>query len=80
MLAADVLNNQSRIAGKGWPFSLGVVRGAKNSDRKNLTCREIEERITDMDRIFGAGQGHVAGSYEHGSEAACSTQCVVLLD
>jgi hypothetical protein len=30
-VAANILNKQSRTADKGWPSSLGVGRGAKNS-------------------------------------------------
>jgi hypothetical protein len=31
MVAANILNKQSRTADKGWPSSLGVGRGANNS-------------------------------------------------
>jgi hypothetical protein len=30
-VAANIFNNQSRTADKGWPSSLGVGRGANNS-------------------------------------------------
>jgi hypothetical protein len=31
LIAANILNKQSRTADKGWSFSLGVGPGAKNS-------------------------------------------------
>jgi hypothetical protein len=36
-VAANILNNQSRTADKGWPSSLGVGRGSNNSSPKKST-------------------------------------------
>jgi hypothetical protein len=33
-VAANILNNQSRTAGNGWPSSLRIGRGANNSSPK----------------------------------------------
>jgi hypothetical protein len=40
-VAANILNNQSRTADKGWPSSLGVGRGAKTPHRKKETRYEM---------------------------------------
>ena len=41
-VAANILNKQSRTAGKGWPSSLGFGRGANNSSPlKRILLRNI---------------------------------------
>jgi hypothetical protein len=44
-VAANILNKQSRTAGKGWSSSLGVGRGANNSSQlKCILLRNIHRQ------------------------------------
>jgi hypothetical protein len=44
-VAANILNKQSRTAGKGWSSSLGVGRGANNSSLlKRILLRNIHRQ------------------------------------
>jgi len=52
-LAANILNNLSRAAGRGWSFSLGVGRG-DNDHSKNRVLRNV---------TLGLGLGRILWNY-----------------
>jgi hypothetical protein len=46
---ANTLNKQSRTAEKGWFYSLGVGRVAKNSSPQKIPCYEKFHKTSDLD-------------------------------
>jgi hypothetical protein len=53
----NILNNQLRIADKGWSSSFDLGVGLTNPHRKNSACYEMLHRASDL-----------ADSFEHGKE------------
>jgi hypothetical protein len=45
-VAANILNKQSRTAGKGWPSSLGIGQGTNNSPVQKKKCYEMLQRVS----------------------------------
>jgi hypothetical protein len=49
MVAANILNEQSRTADNEWSSGLGAGRGAATTNFKNIACYEMPESATDLD-------------------------------
>jgi len=47
-VAANVLNKQSRTAGKGWSFILGVGPGPNNFAPQKRACYEMLHRAWEL--------------------------------
>jgi hypothetical protein len=53
-VAANILNKHSRTTNKGWPFSLGVGRGANNNPRVKKKRNVLQNVKMDLREIgFG---------------------------
>jgi hypothetical protein len=55
-VAANILNKQSRTAGKEWSSSLGDGRSTNNSYQLNVSCYEIfTDKTSDLDYLQEVG-------------------------
>jgi hypothetical protein len=53
-VAANILNKQLRIAGKGWAASFGLGEVLTTPHHKNAFCYEIfRQKASDLDRYSG---------------------------
>jgi len=46
---ANIMNNKSRKADKGWPSACGFVEKLKTAQRKNVTCYGKECKASDLE-------------------------------
>jgi hypothetical protein len=51
-VAANIFNEQSPTADKGWSYSLGVGQGIITPRQKKLTFYKILYRSSDLDGFF----------------------------
>jgi hypothetical protein len=56
-VAANILNNELRTAGKGWPSSLRVGRGLTTPHHKKETRYEMLQRASELGGCFGMTKG-----------------------
>jgi hypothetical protein len=55
-VSANILNEQSRTADRGWPSSFGVGRDTNNPQLSKVARKEIFNTVLEMDGFFGTNQ------------------------